>query len=83
MAAFLALLTALPAFIQALPYIFQVTLKIMTLFEKLIDWTQRRDFNNWLSECEKTIDKLDQAQTAEEKRAAARGIVDLIRKLGP
>jgi len=76
-----AFLAALPAFIQALPYIFQVALKMMTLLEKFILWSEKREFNNWLSECERTIDKLDQAQTPEQKREAARSMVDLIRKL--
>lgn len=82
MPAFLALLAALPAFIQALPYIFQVMLKVMTLLEKFILWAEKREFNGWLDDVEKTIDKLDGAQTPEQKREAARSMVELIRKLG-
>lgn len=81
MPAFLGLLAAIPALIQSLPYLFQVALKIINLLEKLIAWTQKREFNNWLSECEATIDKLDQAKTPEERRSAAKSLVDLIRKL--
>lgn len=77
-----AFLAALPAFIQSLPYLFQVALKVMNLLEKFILWTEKREFNAWLSECEKVIDTLDSAKTPEEKRSAARGMVDLIRKLG-
>jgi hypothetical protein len=81
MAAFLAVLAALPAFIQALPYIFQVTLKIMTLTEKFIQWSQKQEFNKFLSDCEATIDKLSAAKTPEEKQDAAKSMVDLLRTL--
>jgi hypothetical protein len=81
MIAFVAFLQALPAFIQSLPYLFRVALKVMNLLEKLILWTEKREFNAWLSECEKVIDQLDTAKTPEERRSAARGMVDIIRKL--
>lgn len=77
-----AFLAALPAFIQALPYIFQVAVKVMTLVEKFVLWAEKREFNQWLTECEKTIDQLENAKTPEQKREAARSMVDLIRTLG-
>ena len=82
MPVFLAFLGAIPAFIQSLPYLFQVALKVMTLVEKMIEWSMRQDFNNWLNDVEVTIDKLDAAKTPEQKREAAKSIVDLVRKLG-
>jgi hypothetical protein len=81
MPAFLALLAALPAFIQSLPYLFQVALKLMVLVEKFITWAERREFNQWLSDCEKTLDQLSSAKTPEEKQDAAKATIDLIRKL--
>lgn len=82
MTAFVAFLSAIPAFIQSLPYLFQVALKVMTLVEKFISWSQKREFNQFLTDCEATIDKLESAKTPEEKRNAARDLVGIIRKLG-
>lgn len=82
MEAFLALLAALPAFIQALPYMFQVALKVILVIEKFMNWAAKNNFNQWLNEVEVTIDKLQNAKTSEEKAAAAHSIGDLIRKLG-
>lgn len=82
MPVFFAFLAALPAFIQSLPYLFQVALKVMTLLEKLIQWGEKQQLNQWLSDVEKTIDQLESAKTPQEKRAAARSISELIRKLG-
>lgn len=75
MPVFLSLLAALPEFLKALPALIQLLLKFMLLVEKL-------GTSKWLADCEATIDKLDTAKTPEQKRDAARGMVDLIRKLG-
>lgn len=81
MVALTAFLTALPAFLASLPYLFQLLVKVMTLVERLIAWSQQNKLNDWLNDVEKTIDQLEQAKTPEQKRSAAKGMVDLIRTL--
>jgi hypothetical protein len=81
MVAFIAVLQALPQFIASLPYLFQIILKAMTLFERFITWTKTNQIERWINDLEHTIDKLEGAETPEQKRDAARSMVDLIRKL--
>jgi hypothetical protein len=70
-----AFLAAIPAFLKALPELIRVLLKFMLFVEKI-------GTSKWLADCEATIDQLDSAKTPEQKREAARSMVDLIRKLG-
>ncbi len=81
MAAFLAILQALPAFFQSLPYLFQLLLKLMAVIEKFIAWSKLNNTSAWLDDLEVTIDKLQSAKNPEEKLAAGSSLVDLIRKL--
>lgn len=81
MVAFLALLQALPAFIQSLPYLFQLMLKLMGVIDSFVAWSKQNNLNAWIDDLEKTIDDLNKADTPEKKRGAARGMVDIIRKL--
>jgi hypothetical protein len=75
MAVIVGILTALPAFLKALPDIMRVTLKVMQVFLNLAN-------SKWFRECEGSIDKLLSADTSEKKREAARSMVDTISKLG-
>jgi biopolymer transport protein ExbB/TolQ len=76
-----AFLAALPSFIAALPYIFQVLVKIMALIERFSAWAKEQNFEAWLNDIEDTIDRLEKAKTPTEKREAARSVVDIIRRL--
>jgi hypothetical protein len=78
----LLLLAALPAFLLALPRLCEVLLRLISICERLISWSKEKALLQWIDDLEATLDKLDKAQTPEEKRTAARGMVDLIRKLG-
>ena len=79
MAAFLA---ALPAFIVALPYIFQLATQIMGLVTRFVAWAKSIDAKKWISELEDTMDLLEKAKTPDEKRDAARRAGDILRSLG-
>lgn len=76
-----AFILALPAFIQSLPHLFQLLVKMMALTERFINWSKEKNLNKYLDELEDTIDKLEKAQTSQEKISAGKSLVDLIRKL--
>lgn len=76
-----AIVTALPAFMAALPYLCQVLLKLMEVGQKLSAWSKEKDFLARLNEIEATIDLQLEAKTSEQKKEAARSMVDLIRSL--
>lgn len=82
MAVFLALVQALPAFFQSLPYLCQIALKMITVMEKLVEYSKKRDLLKMFDDIEGGIDKLDGAKTPDEKKAAARDMVNIIGKLG-
>lgn len=66
--------TGILAFLQALP-------KIVSLMDRLGQLMQEKRFNEWMDSLDQTLSKLEVAQTVEEKRAAARGLVDVVRRL--
>ena len=77
-----AFLAALPAFIAALPAFLQLAVKMMALVEKIAASVEKNQLHKWLAEVETSIDDLDNAQTKEQKLAAAKKFADLIRGLG-
>ena len=78
----IAFFTALPAFIKSLPFLFQLLLKLMGICESFVAWAKENKLNQWLDDLERTIDDLEKADSPEKKRAAARGLVGIIRQLG-
>lgn len=67
-------MSAIAGFFSALP-------KILDLVSRLVSFVQRKDFQQWISELETTINKLEKAKTVEEKTDAARSLVRVIRTL--
>jgi len=65
---------AISGFLTALP-------KILDLVSRLIAFVQRKEFQDWISDLESTINKIEQAKTVEEKQDAARSLVRVIRTL--
>ena len=76
-----AFLAALPGFIQNLPYFFETLLRLMTLVERFVKWSQKNTTREFLHEVEQAIDGLEQARTADQKLASARELSGLISKL--
>lgn len=66
---------AIIALLQALP-------EIIRIVGKLVDMIGKNQLKGFLSDCEVMIDQLKAAKTPEEKQNAARGMSDLISKLG-
>ena len=62
------------AFLQALP-------RILALMERIGQWIEDKKLNAWIDDLESTIDLLENAKGASEKREAARGLVRLVRNL--
>ncbi len=79
MAAFMA---ALPAFLAALPTLFQIAAKFMNLIVKLVEWSEKEQTKKWIENVEKSFDDLHAADTPEKKYAAARRLNDVFRGLG-
>lgn len=69
MSAFLAFLTAIP--------------RIWSAIEKLARIWEEKRLNDYLNDLDKTLEGLEKAKTTEERIAAARGIVRLIRGSKP
>lgn len=67
-------LTGLLALLKLIP-------QLIALSEKIGATIKEKKLDVWLDDLHKTIDRLDQAHTPEEKRAAARDLVDLTRRL--
>jgi hypothetical protein len=81
MASFFAILQALPAFIQSLPYLFQLLLKIMGIMESFTAWAKQNKLDDWLDDLEVSIDKLAKAETPKDKISVGRDFIDIIRRL--
>ena len=64
----------LVAFLQALP-------KLIDLAIRIGIWLTEKKVLGWLDELQETMDKLDEADTPEKKRAVARNLSRLIRRL--
>lgn len=62
------------AFLQCLP-------KLIDLMTRIGNWMIANNIKDWINDLEVTVDKLEKAQTPEEKLGAAHGIVDSIRHL--
>lgn len=68
------ILEALPAFMQSVP-------RVLTLIERYLNWAKANDQNKWLDGLEGGMDKLEKAQTAQDKIDAARALDDSIRHI--
>lgn len=55
--------------------------QLMTLFDKAGTVIKEKKLEAWVTDMQSTIDTLEKAETPEQKRAVARNIVDLIRRL--
>lgn len=55
--------------------------RILDVSERILKLFQHRDMNKWLIEVEQAIDEAEKAHTEDEKFAAARNFVHLIRSL--
>ena len=62
------------AFLQALP-------KLIDLAIRIGNYILERKVLDWLDDLQKVFDEIDEADTAEKKRAAARDLSRLIRRL--
>jgi len=62
------------ALLQALP-------KIMDMIGRLVEFAKEGRLNAWINDLDDTIVKLETAATPEDKRAAARSLVNLVRGL--
>lgn len=71
----MAWLSAVLGFFEALP-------KIIGLCERLVGVMKDKQVQAWMSDLENTIDKTEKAKTIEEKRDAAKSIVNIIRRIG-
>lgn len=78
----IAFLAALPEFITALPYIFQLAVQLMGIVESFVAWAKENNAKQWISELEDTMDLLRKAKTPDEKKAAAGRLGDILRSLG-
>lgn len=67
-------MSGIVAFLVALP-------RILALMEQIGQWILDKKLNAWLDDVENTIDQLEKAQTAEQKRAAAKSLVGIIRNI--
>ena len=63
------------AFLQALP-------QLIDLMNRLGTWMIKNDLIKWMSDLEVQIDKLEKAQTENEKLAAAQGVLNSMRTIG-
>lgn len=81
MATLFALIQALPAFIQSLPYLFQIMLKIMVVTEKFAAWAKEMNLSGWLDDLEGTMDDLIKAETPKDKIGVGRDLIDIIRRI--
>lgn len=77
----LAFLAALPAFVAALPTMFQLALKFMSLAETLMAWAGKNNLHQWFDDVEGAIDNLEKAKSADAKTKAAKDLSDIIGKL--
>lgn len=73
---------ALPAFIQAIPYLLQIAVKMMNVTQQFVSWAQKNELDKWFDNVEVKIDQLDKAKTPDEKRTAAKDLSDIMRSLG-
>jgi hypothetical protein len=65
-------MTSLLAFLGAIP-------RIWAAIEKLAKVWEEKKLNDYLNEVDRTLDGLEKAKTTEERIAAARSIIKLIR----
>ncbi len=68
-------LSAILGFFEALP-------KIISLCERLVAVMKDKQVQAWMSDLEATIEKTEKAKTIEEKRDAAKSIVNIVRRIG-
>jgi len=69
-------MSSLLAFLGAIP-------RIWAAIEKLAKVWEEKKLNDYLNEVDKTLDGLEKATTTEERIAAARSIIKLIRSSRP
>jgi len=55
--------------------------KIWAALERVAVFVQQRHLSAWLDDLNTTLEVLENAKTPEERRAGARGLADLIRRL--
>lgn len=69
-------MSSLLAFLGAIP-------RIWAAIEKLAKVWEEKKLNDYLNEVDRTLDGLEKAKTTEERIAAARGIIKLMRGSRP
>lgn len=67
------------AIVEALPALMQAVPRILSLIERYLNWTNSKDLNQWLDELEAGVNKLESAETPQDKIDAARTLLDAIR----
>lgn len=55
--------------------------QLISLFERIAAYSKERDLESWISDLNETFDKLEKAQTIEDKRAALKALSELAQKL--
>ncbi len=69
------------ALIQALPELFKLLNRLGDVVGRFMTWSKDHNLEKWISDLEASIDKLENANTPEEKLDAAQSIVGNIRNL--
>jgi hypothetical protein len=66
------------AFLKALPATIQLIGRLAELMNRLIDWSNKNNINQWINDLEANIDALEKAKTPAEKISAAKSLVSSI-----
>lgn len=67
--------------IEGIVAFFQTLNKLLALFERLGKWTKEHNLDAWISDLEGAIDKLEKAESPEQKLDAARSIASAVRSI--
>jgi hypothetical protein len=67
--------------IEGLVAFFQSLNRLLALFERIGKWTKEHNLDAWISDLEASIDKLEKAESPEQKLDAARSIVGAVRSI--
>ncbi len=70
------------ALLKSIPALASILDRITTWVDEFRAWQKKKKDDEFNHETEVSIEKVEQAKTKEEKRSAARRLVDLIGRIG-
>lgn len=70
------------AFFNALPAFIQLLSQLGSVIQRLMQVAETNNINKWIADLEKSIDAIENAKNPEEKLNGAKGLVDVIHRLG-